>query len=611
MCIEISHVGGFYTSPFTLTLASPGADIFFTWDGSVPHPDSAGTYPYTTGLEIFDATVFPNNISMIPTTPNPNGYMPIWSPPGENLYKAMVVRARTYYNNQPSCKTYTNTYMVDPLMFEKFTMPVFSLITDSLNLFAYDSGMYVPGQFHDSTIIKSGNYYQTGIEWEKNIHLEYFSADGQTLLNQDAGMRMHGDLSLTAPQKSLKFYARDDYGNDHFPYELFADLPFGEYKRFILRSSFAAHMFSIIIDALIHDLAQPLNLDRMAVQPVLVLLNGEYWGIHTMREKQDKFYLEQHHGANPDSVDIVSGWGYALEGNVEAYFELYDFVYYNDLTIPANYDFVKSKLDIESYIDYYVTETYFGNHDWPGNNFKYWRPQTDNGKWRYLLYDLDAAFKTIDFNALVQASTDTNITGYSPPWATLIFRKMLENETFSQEFVARYEELVNTVFSTESVVDRIDEFEETYIQELGQHIGRWNLPSSINTWQQTLEDMRWFAQERPCVLKEQLEEFFDIDSVGIVCVTGFGIDTPVEKEQLLLYPNPAKTGTVYLKTLAGSPIFEYSIFDITGRKMLVRQTHPQEINVQIEIDITDLKAGIYIVGARGFENISYTKLIVE
>jgi len=490
-------------------------------------------------------------------------------------------------------------------------MPVFSIVTDSLNLFAYDSGIYVPGQFYEPGIIKSGNYYQTGIDWEKNIHLEYFSSDGQILLDQDAGMRMHGDLSLTAPQKSLKFYAREAYGENHFTNNLFNDLPFDEYKRFILRSSFAAHMFAIITDAVIHDLARPTHVDRMAVQPVLVLLNGEYWGIHTMREKQDKFYLEQHHGANPDSVDIISGWGIELEGNNEAYSELYDFVYNNDLSIPANYEFMESQVDIENYIDYYITETYFGNHDWPGNNFKFWRPQGDDGKWRYLLYDLDAAFKNVDFNALVRASTDTNSSGYSPHWATLIFRKMLENEEFSQQFVARYEVLVNTIYSADSVVARIDEFEEIYIQELGRHIGRWNWPSSINNWQQTLEAMRVFAQERPCVLKEQLEDFFDIDSVNIVCFTGFGIENPSEPAKLLIYPNPATTSRVNLKILSGSPILEYSIFDIAGRKVLARQTRRQEINEQVEIDISNLKAGIYIIGARGFNNVSYTKLIVE
>jgi len=610
--IEISHEGGFYTSPFPMEMSSDtAADIYYTWDGSVPHPDSAGTIKYTEMLWMFDISILPNNISMIPTTPNPNGNFPSWSPPSDNLFKSLAIRSRTFIEGVPTCKTYTNTYMVNPYIMEKFTTPVFSIVTDSLNLFAYDSGIYVPGQYYDSTIIKSGNYYQTGIDWEKNIHLEYFSPDGQTLLDQDAGMRMHGNLTLTAPQKSLKFYARRKYGDREFKHELFPDLPFEEYKRFILRTSFASHLFTIIKDALIQDLVKDIDVDRMAVKPVIVLLNGEYWGIHNMRERQDKYYLEQHHDADPDSVDILAGWGEVLEGNATAYNEMYDFVYNNDLSIPENYAFVTSKIDVESYIDYYITETYFGNHDWPGNNLKFWRPQTEDGKWRYLLYDLDAAFKTVEFNALLQASSDTNITGYSPHWATLIFRKMLQNESFQQQFIGRYEELVNTLFSTESVINRIDEFEELYIQELGQHIGRWNWPSSVNNWQQSLEEMRNFASDRPCIVKEQLEEFFEIDSVNIICVTGFGVDGPADAEQLIVYPNPVKSNRVWLKTVLESPIYEFSIFDILGREILRQRTDRQSINVTVEIDISGLKPGIYVVGAMDFKNTFFTKLIVE
>ena len=610
--IEFSHDGGFYTSPFPLTLASLSLtdSIYYTFDGSVPHPDSAGTFLYSAPIEIIDATVFPNNISMIPTTPNPNGYMPIWSPPNGNLYKAMVLRALAFSNKLPCSKVITNTYFVDNSIFEKFTMPVFSLVTDSLNLFAYDSGIYVPGQFWDSTIIKSGNYFQTGIEWEKEIHLEYFSSNGQTLLDQDAGVRMHGDLSLTAPQKSLNLYARDEYGNDHFTDELFSELPYNEYKRFVLRSGFAAHSCAIITDALIHDLVKNLNLDKMAVQPTLGLFNGEYWGIHTMREKQDKFYVEQHHGVNHNNVDILAGWGLVLEGNADAYSELYNFIYNNDLSIPENYDYVESKIDIDPYIDYYITETYFINRDWPGNNFKFWRPQTDDGKWRYFLYDLDATFKDPEYNAFIHA-TDTNGTGYNPPWSTLIFRKLLENETFRQEFITRYEELANTLFSPESVVNKIDEFAEIYMQEIDPHIDRWFCPWSIDEWQETLDHMRWFANERQCIVKEQLEEFFGIDSVNINCDTLNNIGNPTDKEQLFVYPNPSTNNTIWLKTISGAPILNYSVFDITGRKVLARQIDPQNVNIPVEIDITGLKAGIYIVGARGFNNVSYTKLIVE
>jgi hypothetical protein len=597
--LEYSSDGGFYNAPFMLTLSTADTTtmICFTCDGSEPDPDSAGTMLYSVPISIYDATIEPNNISMVPTTPNPNASFPAWQPPAGNIRKAMVIRAATFTGGQRTSKVYTNTYFVDPDIFNTFTMPVFSIVTDSLNLFAYDSGIYVPGQFYDSTVIKSGNYYQTGMEWEKNIHLEYFSTTGERLLDQDAGMRMHGDLTLTAPLKSVKLYARSEYGDKKFRYPLFPDLPFEDYKRFILRTPFAAHLNTIITDGVIHDLAKDLDVDRMDVNPVLVFFNGEYWGIHTMRERQEKYYLEQHHGINPDSVDILGGWGYVLEGNAQDYSQLYQFVENNDLSVPENYEYVKTRIDIDSYIDYYITETYFGNHDWPGNNFKFWHPQTENGKWRYLLYDLDAAFKEPYINSLAQASTDIDTTGYSPYWATLIFRKLLENDSFLEQFVERYVEVVNTTFSTANVVARIDSFENIYIQELEPHIARWLWPSTVEYWKNRLESLRYFATLRPCVMKEQLEDFFDIDSVNIICDTTSSIVPPNDRKQFLIYPNPVKAGNIlWVENSSGARVSEIAVFDITGRKIITYQPQKNKAySTTIAFQVGNIKQGIYLV----------------
>jgi hypothetical protein len=56
---------------------------------------------------------------------------------------------------------------------------------------------------------------------------------------------------------------------------------------------------------------------------------------------------------------------------------------------------------------------------------------------------------------------------------------------------------------------------------------------------------------------------------------------------------------------------EYSIFDITGRKILSYPTDRLSINECVEVDISGLKPGIYIIGARGDNNSYFSKLIVE
>lgn len=595
--IVASKSGGFYTAPFILLLESPtntDVNIFYTLDGSEPHPNSSKTFLYSNGIDIYDPTILvPNNISMIPTTPSSNGYGIVWSPPSENISKVMVVRARSFFENQPSCKTITNTYIIDSNIFEKFSLPVFSINTDSINLFAYDSGIYVPGQFYDSTIVKSGNYFQTGIEWEKKVHIEYFSINGQALLKQDAGMRMHGNLTLTNPQKSVMLYAKNEYGIDVFQNNLFCEQPYDEYKRFILRTTFL-NSNALIKDDAIHELVKNLSIDRMAVKPVLVFLNGEYWGIHCMREKQDKFYIEQHHSVNHDSIDIIEAWGIVEEGNLEAFNELYNYILNNDLNSCENYSYVTSKIDIDSYIDYYITEIYFGNMDWPGNNYKYWRPRTNEGKWRYLLYDLDASFNT-DFNSLVHATADTNNTVYNPKYATMIFRKLLQNEAFKFEFLKRYEELVNTLFSPESIINIINELETIYSREIDQHINRWNYPISFLNWQLTVDDLRKFAKLRPCYMKDFIIDFFNLEEneLNFNCTLDIVNDTLPD---FVLYPNPASSHiTLQQNIYVTENQILTEIFNQFGIKVREETIVQENWKNTTTFNISDLNPGIYIL----------------
>ena len=54
-----------------------------------------------------------------------------------------------------------------------------------------------------------------------------------------------------------------------------------------------------------------------------------------------------------------------------------------------NYEYVAKEVDIANLIDYEIAEIYFSNYDWPCNNNKIWKGNTDSSKWRFLVYDLD------------------------------------------------------------------------------------------------------------------------------------------------------------------------------------------------------------------------------
>ncbi len=87
----------------------------------------------------------------------------------------------------------------------------------------------------------------------------------------------------------------------------------------------------------------------------------------------------------------------------ESYALLIEFIESNDLAQEENFEYVASQVDMDNYIDYTITELFFSNYDWPGNNIKAWRNKP-SGKWRWILYDLDAGFFSENHNMLLHAT---------------------------------------------------------------------------------------------------------------------------------------------------------------------------------------------------------------
>ncbi len=62
-------------------------------------------------------------------------------------------------------------------------------------------------------------------------------------------------------------------------------------------------------------------------RPAVVFINGEYWGIHNIRERYDKYYLEQVYGVDPDNIDLLEDWGVVEEGDALHYQALLNYIY--------------------------------------------------------------------------------------------------------------------------------------------------------------------------------------------------------------------------------------------------------------------------------------------
>jgi hypothetical protein len=201
------------------------------------------------------------------------------------------------------------------------------------------------------------------------------------------------------------------------------------------------------------------------------------------------------------------------------------------------YETITKQIDIDEYINYQVTQIFLGGRDWPGNNIKFWRnSEKPYNRWRWILCDLDFTFKEYFSDIMDEATKlDCGCTWPNPPWSTYLFRRLLENETFRNEFIQKFFLYSETCFSRDRVHDFIDSMQAAIAPEIPRHIERWggqktNLPDntwvepifeSVEKWESNVQLMRDFTDTRHEMAKKQLMDYFGIERL-------VGLKTEVE-----------------------------------------------------------------------------------
>lgn len=495
--VEFSRTGGFYQQPFSFTLAcaTPGAEIRYTRDGA--EPDSLAAR-YTTSVGIGQTT---------------------------------VIRARAFAPGYAPGPIVTHTYILEPA---PSPLPVISLTTDPVNLWDQEIGIYVLGtEYQNQDPYFGANFWE---DWERPVHIEFFEPGGALGFRQDAGMKIFGAWSRARPQKSLAFFARSSYGSSSFNYRLFPELPFTSYHSFILRNGGNDWDRTLFADGLIQSRLRGVDLEHQAYRPCTVFLNGAYWGILNLREKVNEYFLAQHHGGDPKKIDLLEMDGAILEGNNEHYIEMRDFIASKDLTVPANYAWVQTKMDVDNFITYEAVQILIDNRDWPGNNIKFWRPQTPEGRWRWILYDTEWGFGInaygsggniypYNYNTLAFATSPTQSPNHhgNPPWSTLLLRRLLMNNDFKNAFINRFADLMNGPYRETPTGAHIDSLQRLLAKDMRRHYEKWKNPvswiparlwwNSFSDWYTYIGILRQFAANRPAYMRTFIMQKWGIQKV--------------------------------------------------------------------------------------------------
>lgn len=564
-----SHEGGYYSDTINLELYTEddSLDIYYTLDGSEP---TLKSNLYKGSIKIESREGEKNNLAQIKTSETYNRFS--WKIGTNEVFKGTVVRAKTYKDGIFSDETVTNTYFINP----EYTLPIVSLVTDEDNLFGYENGIYVPGQIYN--IWKSNNkefaqngtvptnYNQTGKEWEREAHIEVFETNGKRVVDQNVGVRISGGYSRMNNCKSLKIYAREEYDDkENIEYNLFKNLKKNEnsneyieqFKRIKLRNSGNDFNYTLFKDALVHSILEDTGIATQAYRPSVLFINGEYWGIHNIRESLDEYYVESHYNVDKNNVIIIDDntsekrmyVNVGQENDIESYDNIIKFVQENDMSLQENYEYIKTKIDIENFIQYIVVQTYINNIDWPQNNIKVWRSRNnfldinegnyEDGKWRWMLFDTDHSFNDyksirleyiLNPNISLEHIPESSMWAYEKDieWSTILIQNLFKNEEFKNEFLHTFNYYLDTIFSPENVVEKINEMALVLEPEIEEHFNRWGMnPTKIYQlvskfigeeneevtdwkayWKNEVDKLIEFAENRPKYIRQYLEENF-------------------------------------------------------------------------------------------------------
>lgn len=606
--LDFSQEGGYFLTDFHLEInvSNLDAKIYYTTDGSLPDSNSN---LYIKPIKIRNRTKDKAIFSLIPTNSEDDPKDFRWKEPQGDIFKGTVIRACSYQNSSRTSIIYTNTYFVDANMYNRYLFPIISFSVDSLDLFGYNKGIYVPGKIHDEYPTQwywgSGNYFAKGDDWERKLHIEYFERDGKIAFSQDAGVRINGTGGRALPLKSLRLYARSEYGKSNFHNKLFPLRKNDKYKRFILRNSGQDFFWTMFADAFIQNVSVPLGIEFQDFRPVIVFINGEYWGIENMRERYDEYYFDENYKVKDENVQIFDNALLTFPYLSNNFNELCNFIKTHDLSDNFNYQYVSNYLDIENLQNYLTQKIYFGVFDWPGNNIKLWRDSVGNSKWRWISFDNDDGLMYDSLNSFAHITADSSKDWRNPPWSTFIFRNLMKNDEFKLGLFKSLELRMNTIFRSENLLKKIDEFKQLYEPEIEEHIRRWGFPEDLDDWNFYIQRMRNFVTDRKLYLTRFLKDMYN-NNLRIYKESDI-----IGNSIINIYPNPCSENLNFEIISKNKGRLQIFLYDMLGKEVINSVVKDFHIYYNTKINVSTMQGGMYFLIVKFDNEIVSKKIIIN
>lgn len=452
--LTISHESGFYENNIILEVSGENVtQIYYTMDGSDPSPDNPAAGIYSDGIHIMS----------------------------ENAESVHTIRLCAYFDDGTSSDIINRTFVTGDNVMERYGIPVLFLTVKDTDFFDETNGIMI-----------GDNKFKRGRESEQKIFMTLFDENGEQLLSQSCGFRIYGDFSRYKEQPSFRLYARSEYDvQNDFEYTFFtnqfteSNTLFSDAKRIIARNSGNDNGYSYIRSELATRLCLDAGYqDTLSAKPVAVYFNNIYYGPYWFVPNFDENYFRTTYGDYEGTMYTLEGTIHqmtpaedetdqALISLMEDYNQKLAFFTAADLTLEENWTALNDFMDVENFLQYIAIHNYTCNFDILKNNYKIYRyvaPEGGSyrensvfdGRYRFLLYDLDYAFGFNEDGKILSVTERIN----DPDEKHLFFINLMKRKD-CQEYYTRYTlSLQNYYFSSEYASPILNEMHASREQAL-------------------------------------------------------------------------------------------------------------------------------------------------
>ncbi len=480
-----------------------------------------------------------------PGKENDNGkqaisYLPSASVPSKIINKTKGFKVtlsgkdNIYYTLDGSEPTTSSKVYSSPLTIKKTTVLRIMAKEDGKLKSAINTYSYIVNENHTLPVLSlaideddlSHVNYNTSLtsKVQEPVNVELIEQDGSGF-QVNGGLKLFGGSTRFMRKKSYEIKFKKKYGDAHLNYPLFDSVDSSSFESIVLRTG-SQDEFTAYYDegeegrTLIRDIVatslvgEYTNVDVQAYKPVVLYINGSYWGLYFIREKVDENFVSNHYNVKTteDDTDILRIDGEVKSGSNKAYNEMMSFIYNNSLSDSNNYKKIKGLIDIENLCDFWFAEIWTNNYDIV--NTRYFRNKNiDNGKWKFIFYDLDSGLyheTGYGFNYYTRAQG----IGYGN-FSTALLRNLMKSSEFKETFLKRMSYNLKNTWSAKNYEKKVDEVvKEIGKDEMKRNLERWD-NMSYSTWQMHVNDLKAFARKRNKAVIEDARSYFGLSSAEV------------------------------------------------------------------------------------------------